>query len=137
MPVISMMRKSFSIVGLPVINYIIGFIVLPFSVLKVTNEKCAVIVFILWLIISTCYGFKHLKLRYILLECIPIWLLILVYCPNGLYGIGSDGILDFSPKELDALFISVGISLFQTFMFVICKTYRYICLKMSNSTQSE
>lgn len=34
-----------------------------------------------------------------------MWLLVLVYCPNGLYGIGSDGILDFSSKNLMLLWL--------------------------------
>lgn len=107
------MRTNLPIFIFPVINYFIAFLLLPFTVLKVSNEAVTLIILTLWLVVVTVLERKHLKVRHILLGIVPMWLLVLAYCPNGLYGIGNDGILDFSPKEFDALVVCTVISLFQ------------------------
>lgn len=123
------MRCRLPIFIFPVINYFIAFVVLPFFVLKISSELFTLITLTLWLIAAAALERKHLKIRHILFGIIPMWLLVLVYCPDGLYGIGNDGILDFSPKEFDALVVCTVISLVQVVVtLIMCAFQKMWCL---------
>lgn len=120
------MRRRLPIFIFPMINYFMAFVVLPFFVLKISSESFTLLTLALWLIAVTCLERKYLKIRHILFGIIPMWLLVLVYCPNGLYGIGNDGILDFSPKEFDALLVCTAISLVQVAVTIIMCVFQKI-----------
>ena len=120
------MRKVAHIILFPVLNYFVAFIVFPYVVLEVTTELVSLFALALWLIIVTVLERKYLFIRHILLGIIPMWFLVLLYCPNGLYGIGNDGILDFSPKEIDALLVCVAITMVQVTTELCIRLYHAI-----------
>ena len=113
------MRSKLTVLFFSMINYFMAFVLLPFFVLKISSESFTLIALALWLVVATVLEWKYLKIRHILWGIIPMWLLVLVYCPNGLYGIGSDGILDFSPKEIDAFAVCTMIAMFQVVIAII------------------
>ena len=118
------MRSKLPVFIFPMINYFMAFVLLPFFVLKVSSESFTLIILILWLIAVTAFERKYLKIRHILFGIIPMWLLVLIYCPDGLYGIESAGILDFSPKEFDAFMVCTAIALVQVVVTLIMCAFR-------------
>ena len=115
------MRFRYPCIIFPLLNYVVAFVFLPFSILQVTSELFTLISLAFWLVAVAIWERRYLKIRHIFLGIVLMWILVLVYCPDGLYGIGNDGILDFSPKEIDALFVCSAIALFQvTVTVAIC-----------------
>lgn len=111
---------------LPIINYLIGFIILPYTILKLCGELACVISYgILILIITVLFKIYKIKFHFFINVGIML-LLIMLYCPRDLYGISDGGMLDFTPKCVDALFICILISIVQ---FVITKLLQLIFRK--------
>ena len=123
------MNKFLAALLLSFLNYVVGFIILPFTVLKLGTEAGTIILLSLWLVVSAFWMRDRIKVRYLFIGILVTWLMILIYCPRGLYGIGTDGIMDFIPKELDALGISILFVIVQTGVILINRLVRTVCKK--------
>ena len=98
------------------------FVLIPNLIMKGFNDWIWVSVACLWT--GLISGFSVLKLvpkiGYWLLGVIILWILILVYHPRDLYGIGGGNyVLDLFPSYIDALLFALIIFLVQCFIKVI------------------
>ena len=111
---------------LPIINYLIGFIILPYSILKLCGELTCMITYGILIFVTTVL-FKIYKIKFHFFTNVGIMLLLIIlHCPQDLYGISDGGLLDFTPKYVDAFFICILISVIQ---FVITKLLQLMCRK--------
>ena len=108
------MYKKTAWIIIAVVNYLMLFLVFPHVVLELASETICTVGIVLWVILSAVIiSLKNVQSKNFLLQAFPLYPLVMVYHPRGIYGIHTGGTLDFSPAWLDALVFVLFISFAQ------------------------